>query len=122
MYQVFGCALQDCSFSAKAPTSKSMAAASTKKRPAASQGGPKPKKVHVDKAAKSSDKKRSRPVTLPTRDVSDATDSDEDLEDVEDVDEEIGQDEYPMEVDETPANKTPKDPAGSSSVSQAFKS
>ncbi|KAJ7856725.1 armadillo-type protein [Mycena olivaceomarginata] len=89
-------------------------AAAPKKRPAASQGGPKPKKAHVDKAATKSDKKRSRPVTLPARDVPDASESDEDLEEeVEAFDEELDQDEFPMEVDEAPANKTPKDPAAS---------
>jgi hypothetical protein len=92
-------------------------AAAPKKRPAASQGGPKPKKAHVDKAATKSDKKRSRPVTLPARDVPDASESDEDLEEeVEAFDEELDQDEFPMEVDDAPANKTPKDPAGPFSV------
>ncbi|KAF7368915.1 ARM repeat-containing protein [Mycena venus] len=90
---------------------------STKKRPAVSQGGPKPKKVHVDKTAPKSDKKRSRPVTLPAREVRDASDSDEedfedDAEALDEADEEM-QDEFPMEVDEAPANKTPKDPAAS---------
>ncbi|KAF7377819.1 PUM-HD domain-containing protein [Mycena sanguinolenta] len=87
----------------------------SKKRPAASQGGPKPKKVHVDKSAVATkaDRKRSRPVTLPAKD-SDATDSDEDLGDeVEDVAEEIDQDEYSMDIEEGSGNKTPKDPTTS---------
>ncbi|KAJ7916192.1 armadillo-type protein [Mycena leptocephala] len=85
------------------------ASKSTKKRPAVSQGGPKPKKVHVEKPAKS-DKKRSRPVTLPARDVQSATDSEaeddeEDQVDAMDEAEEMEQDEYPMEVTDAPQNK-----------------
>ncbi|KAJ7025570.1 armadillo-type protein [Mycena alexandri] len=102
-----------------------MAAAqkSAKKRPAASQGGPKPKKAHVEKPAKSnaekpagkSDKKRSRPVTLPTREAESA---ESDLEgDVEDeglnaMDEDLEQDEYAMDTEDAPPtqNQIQKDP------------
>ncbi|KAJ7148678.1 armadillo-type protein [Mycena crocata] len=100
-----------------------MAAAqkSTKKRPAVSQGGPKPKKVHVDKSAKS-DKKRSRPVTLPARDVQSASDSE--AEDVEgegnDLDEEMDEEESPMEVDDD-APKMQKDPAAARESHKAQK-
>ena len=47
---------------------------STKKRPAPSQGGPKPKKAHISKQATSkhgveSVKRRRQPVTLPVEDI-----------------------------------------------------
>ncbi|KAK7052431.1 PUM-HD domain-containing protein [Favolaschia claudopus] len=84
----------------------------TKKRPAASQGGPKPKKAHVDKTESKSDKKRSRPVTLPAREALDGSDDeDEDFGDyVEALDEGIDQDAMDAEP---PANKPPRDPAAS---------
>lgn len=94
-----------------APTQKS-----NKKRPAASQAGPTPKKAHLDKAGKG-EKKRSRPVTLPVKDVSSASDSDgelaEDEDDAQWVDdvEEDGPGEAAdddMKVDAAP----PKDPNG----------
>jgi pumilio family protein 6 len=98
------------------------ASKSTKKRPAVSQGGPKPKKVHVEKPAKS-DKKRSRPVTLPARDVQSASDSEAEDDEEEQVDamdeaEEMEQDEYPMEVTDAPQKQ--KDPAGPYSAPQAI--
>ncbi|KAJ6617539.1 puf family RNA-binding protein [Mycena sp. CBHHK59/15] len=86
-----------------------MAAAhkSAKKRPAVSQGGPKPKKAHFEQPAKS-DKKRSRPVTLPA--VQSLSDSEaEDLEAEVDEYEEMEEDESPMEVADAPPNQ--KDPA-----------
>ncbi|KAJ6551671.1 puf family RNA-binding protein [Mycena capillaripes] len=93
---------------------------STKKRPAASQGGPKPKKVHVEKAAKS-DKKRSRPVTLPAREVQSASDSEaEDVEEEADaMDDEMEQDEFPIEGTEAPKNQ--KDPAAARESHKAQK-
>ncbi|KAJ7661236.1 puf family RNA-binding protein [Mycena rosella] len=104
-----------------------MAAAqkSTKKRPAVSQGGPKPKKAHVEKPAKS-DKKRSRPVTLPAREVHSASDSEAEPEDIEaieaeadDVDEAMEQDEFPMETDDAPSSQ--KDPAAAREAHKAQK-
>jgi hypothetical protein len=47
---------------------------SQRKRPAASQAGPSPKKVHLDK--EKSDKKRSRPITIPAI----GSDGEEDME------------------------------------------
>ncbi|KAJ7158057.1 armadillo-type protein [Mycena filopes] len=102
-----------------------MAAAqkSTKKRPATSQGGPKPKKAHVEKPAKShaekpagkSDKKRSRPVTLPTREVESAESDLEEEEAVEDegldaMEEDLEQDEFAMDTEEAPPTQNQKDP------------
>ena len=56
---------------------------SNKKRPAPAQGGPKPKKPHVESGSSKVDvKKRSRPVTQPL----DASESEEGLEG--DIDEE----------------------------------
>ncbi|KAJ6535952.1 armadillo-type protein [Mycena vulgaris] len=105
-----------------------MAAAqkSTKKRPAVSQGGPKPKKAHVEKPAKS-DKKRSRPVTLPAREVHSASDSEAeaeaDADDIEaeadDIDEGMEQDDAPMETSDAPANQ--KDPAAAREAHKAQK-
>ncbi|KAJ7471227.1 armadillo-type protein [Mycena galericulata] len=102
-----------------------MAAAhkSVKKRPAVSQGGPKPKKAHVEKPAKSDSKKRSRPVTLPARDVQSASDSEVEDNDIEaeadDVDEEMEQDDSPMEINEAPPNQ--KDPAAARESHKAQK-
>ncbi|KAJ6475719.1 armadillo-type protein [Mycena vitilis] len=102
-----------------------MAAApkSTKKRQAVSQGGPKPKKAHVEKSSKS-DKKRSRPVTLPARDVPSPDDSDAEEEDLEveaddAMDEEVEQDEYAMDVTDAPQNQ--KDPAAARESHKAQK-
>ncbi|KAJ7720293.1 armadillo-type protein [Mycena maculata] len=97
---------------------------STKKRPAASQGGPKPKKVHVEKPAKSDNKKRSRPVTLPAREVQSASDSEaeeeEDIQaDADDVDEELAHDDSAMEISEAPPNQ--KDPAAARESHKAQK-
>ncbi|KAJ7773430.1 armadillo-type protein [Mycena metata] len=106
-----------------------MAAAqkSTKKRPAVSQGGPKPKKAHVEKPAKShaekpagkSDKKRSRPVTLPTRE------GEEDVEDegLDAMDEDLQQDEYAMDTEDAPPtqNQNQKDPAAARESHRAQK-
>ncbi|KAJ7139088.1 puf family RNA-binding protein [Mycena epipterygia] len=93
---------------------------STKKRPAVTQGGPKPKKAHVEKPGKS-DKKRSRPVTLPARDVQSASDSEaEDIEaEAEDMDEGMEQDEFPMEISDAPQNQ--KDPAAARESHKAQK-
>ncbi|KAJ7621062.1 armadillo-type protein [Roridomyces roridus] len=69
-----------------------------KKRQAVSQGGPKPKKAHVEKTtAKADVKKRSRPVTMPARDA----DSEE--EDEQDVDA-TAMDDTAMEVSEKDPN------------------
>jgi hypothetical protein len=55
-----------------------------KKRPAPAQGGPKPKKIHVESGSSKADvKKRSRPVTQPL----DARDSDSEEGDDIDVEE-----------------------------------
>ncbi|RDB30018.1 Pumilio y domain family member 6 [Hypsizygus marmoreus] len=92
-----------------------MAAAnrSTKKRPAASQAGPKPKKVQLEKPGKA-DKKRSRPVTAPVVADASASDSEGDLEEEgEDNDELVDEDEagdQPMEEDVAGAPSQPKDP------------
>jgi pumilio family protein 6 len=102
-----------------------MAAANkaSKKRPAASQAGPKAKKAYLEKPGKA-DKKRSRPVTAPVVASASASDSEDDLDDLEvDVggddewlDEDEAQDD-PMDEDvppdtapEVPAQ--PKDPNG----------
>lgn len=87
----------------------------TKKRLATSQGGPKPKKAHVDKSSKSakpSDKKRSRPVTVPVKDESESDSEVEDIEDEAAEDEADGGEENdsPMETDDPPPIR--KDPAG----------
>ena len=88
----------------------SMAAANsktTKKRSAASQAGPKPKKIHLDKSEKSvvdneSKKvKRGRPVTLPRRDEHES--SSDEGEESDSLD-----DEQDMQVDSPPV----KDPNG----------
>ncbi|KAJ7061988.1 armadillo-type protein [Mycena amicta] len=89
-----------------------------KKRPAPSQGGPKSKKPHLarpaDKPA-TTDKKRSRPVTLPASPESaDDEDEEDGLEggfgDAEDV---------AMDTDEPPKN--PKDPLASKEAHKAQK-
>lgn len=80
-----------------------------KKRPAASQTGPKTKKPHLDKATDSKAKKRSKPVTRAL--VEDSADSSED-EVSEDAQEEAVDE---MEVDETEVSTMPKDPNGPSS-------
>ncbi|KAJ7198843.1 armadillo-type protein [Mycena pura] len=92
----------------------------TKKRLATSQGGPKPKKAHVDKSSKSakpSDKKRSRPVTVPVKDDSE---SDSEVEDIEDEADDGGEEnDSPMETDDPPPNR--KDPAASREAHKAQK-
>lgn len=107
-----------------------MAAAnkSSKKRPAASQAGPKAKKAHLEKPGKA-DKKRSRPVTAPVVASASQTDSEDDLDDLEvDVggdDEWVDEDDVqdaPMDEDAPPdptpeASTQPKDPNGVSGQS-----
>ena len=90
---------------------------SGKKRPAPAQGGPKPKKLHVESGSSKADvKKRSRPVTQPL-DARDS-ESEEDLEDDIDVEEheldnhEEQGDESSMQVDSrTDERNIPKDPS-----------
>ncbi|KAI0327732.1 ARM repeat-containing protein [Cubamyces sp. BRFM 1775] len=63
---------------------------STKKRPAASQAGPKSKKPHVekDRASEAKAKKRSRPVTSTFKDESaESSEEDESMEDIEEQEE-----------------------------------
>ena len=82
---------------------------SSKKRSAPAQGGPKPKKIHVESGSSKADvKKRSRPVTQPL-DTRDSESEDEDIdgeEDELDDHEEQEGDESAMQVD----SKT-KDPS-----------
>ena len=86
---------------------------SSKKRPAPAQGGPKPKKLHVESgSSEANDKKRSRPVTQPL----DAQSLDSEPEE-EDIDVEDGldnhEDESAMQLDsKTDEHKIPKDPNG----------
>lgn len=95
-----------------------------KKRVAASQGGPNPKKIHLDQNAKSSGKKRSQPVTAPIRKAASSdSDSDDDLEAVEDVGEDDNDDwvdeDTEMVVDEPSANQipsNPKEPGGTEKI------
>ncbi|KAF8801167.1 ARM repeat-containing protein [Phlegmacium glaucopus] len=91
----------------------------SKKRPAPAQGGPKPKKIHVESgSSKTDNKKRSRPVTQPLEPQDPDSESEEDLKDDIDVDgdasddhEEEDGDESPMKVDsKTDEHKIPKDP------------
>lgn len=73
---------------------------SSKKRSAPAQGGPKPKKLHVESGSSKADvKKRSRPVTQPlnARD----SESEEDLEDDMDVEEDDLDDHEEQEGDES---------------------
>jgi hypothetical protein len=87
---------------------------SSKKRPAPTQSGPTPKKVHIAKPAKGKDdKKRSRPVTLPVQEeTSDSQEEEFDefggAEDDMRLDGGAGMDE--MDVDSS--NALPKDPNG----------
>ena len=53
---------------------------SSKKRPATSQAGPTPKKVHQGKSGRT-EKKRGRPVTLPAKDFATGSDSEGDSDD-----------------------------------------
>lgn len=76
---------------------------STKKRPALSQGGPKPKKAHVSKQVTSkhgveSVKKRRQPVTLPVEDINEE-DSDEESGVVESGEENAEDDPVEDEMD-----------------------
>jgi hypothetical protein len=86
---------------------------SSKKRSALAQGGPKPKKIHVESGSSKADvKKRSRPVTQPL----DAQDSEyeEGLEDDIDVEEDDDHEEQEgdMQVDsKTDEHNKPKDPS-----------
>ncbi|TFK32301.1 armadillo-type protein [Crucibulum laeve] len=93
----------------------------TKKRPATSQAGPKPKKSHIEKSG-NADKKRSRPVTAPVQEAS-GSDSEEILDDLEVMDgrddewtdeeaiDEFAMDEdAPVEESKQPSNAPPKDP------------
>ena len=94
---------------------------SSKKRPAPAQGGPKPKKLHVEnESSKVNDKKRSRPVTQPldTRDP----DSESEQNDI-DVEDELDdhEDEVAMQVDsKTDDHKIPKDPNQKKKVTFIF--
>ncbi|KAF7324906.1 PUM-HD domain-containing protein [Mycena kentingensis (nom. inval.)] len=91
----------------------------TKKRAATTQGGPKTKKAHIEKSADKPapvDKKRSRPVTLPTPDDTGDEDEDEEQAALEDV--EAGELEG-MDVDEQ--HKNPKDPMASKEAHKAQK-
>lgn len=97
-----------------APTQKSQ-----KKRPASSQAGPTPKKIHLEKSLKASgkekvdSKKRSRPVTLPVQ--HDSPSEDDDLgDDVGDDGLEIGEDDVEMDVDGGASMSMVKDPNGAS--------
>ena len=94
---------------------------SSKKRPAPGQGGPKPKKLHVESGTSKADvKKRSRPVTRPL----DALDSEseEGLEDDIDVEEDELDDREEQEGDESSMqvdsradkHNKPKDPSSNS--------
>lgn len=92
---------------------------SSKKRPAAAQAGPTPKKAHFSKPLKSkdtTDKKRSRPVTLPIQDDNSGSDDElEELEGIEDdpeLDEALVGDEMDMDMDVSGAPEQPKDPNG----------
>jgi pumilio homology domain family member 6 len=93
---------------------------SQKKRPAASQAGPTPKKIHLAKSLKASNKekssaeskKRSRPVTLPIQ--NDSPSEGDDLEDVGYDDGDIGEDNNEMDVDGGAGVSIIKDPHGSS--------
>ena len=90
---------------------------SSKKRPAPAQGGPNPKKIHVEGGSSKADvKKRSRPVTQPL----DARDSESEdgLEEDIDVEDELGdheeqkEDESAMQVDSrTDKHNIRKDPS-----------
>lgn len=101
-----------------------MAAAqkSNKKRPATSQSGPTPKKAHLEKAK--SEKKRSRPITLPVREAASASDSEGDQDDLDVGAEDDWVDEDDAAGDamdeDTPAapisNLPPKDPNGTPSM------
>ena len=90
---------------------------SSKKRPAPAQGGPKPKKIHVESGNSKADvKKRSRPVTQPldARDSEseDGLEDDIDVEDELDDHEEQEEDESAMQVDSmTDEHNIPKDPS-----------
>ena len=98
---------------------------SSKKRPAPTQGGPKPKKLHVEAGkSKADNKRRSRPVTQPLDARDPDSESDEDLEEDDiDVEEDVDHekedgkdgdgDESPMQVDSRiDEYKIPKDPNG----------
>jgi pumilio family protein 6 len=90
----------------------------SKKRPAPAQGGPKPKKLHVESGSSKADvKKRSRPVTQPldARDSESEEGLEEDDIDVEedglnDHEEQEG-DDFAMQVDSrTDEHNIPNDP------------
>ena len=85
---------------------------SSKKRSAPAQGGPKPKKIHVESGSSKADvKKRSRPVTQPL-DARDSESEDDDIdveEDELDDHEEQEGDESAMQVDSK--TDVPKDPS-----------
>jgi pumilio homology domain family member 6 len=87
---------------------------SSKKRPAPAQGGPKPKKLHVESGSlKAHVKKRSRPVTLPLDARDSESEDDIDVEEDElDHHEEQEGDESAMQVDpRTDEHNIPKDPS-----------
>ncbi|KAI0353312.1 ARM repeat-containing protein [Trametes cingulata] len=90
----------------------SAAPKSTKKRPAASQSGPKTKKPHLEKVSESKTKKRSQPVTAAVKDESTESSDDEfpeELQDVEMKDEEE-QDELEEAGDEMEITESAKNP------------
>lgn len=88
----------------------------SKKRPAPTQSGPTPKKLHLEKPAKGKEaapKKRSQPVTKPVRTEDSASDDQEfdDLEAAEndmDLDDGVGGDQMHVDSFNAPA----KDPNG----------
>ncbi|KAJ7595727.1 armadillo-type protein [Mycena floridula] len=87
-----------------------MAGVSSKKRSAASQAGPNPKKAHLEQPKKAP--KRSRPVTAAVEPDSDSEDSDDGQDEFEDIEEEEDQVEETMDVDidETTHPLAAKDP------------
>ena len=89
---------------------------SSKKRSAPAQGGPKPKKLHVESGSSKPDvKKRSRPITQPLNaqdsESEEGLEEDIDVEDDDDHEEQEG-DESAMQVDSrTDEQNIPKDPS-----------
>ncbi|KAL0959126.1 hypothetical protein HGRIS_014419 [Hohenbuehelia grisea] len=81
---------------------------SNKKRSATSQSGPAQKKVHLDKAAKSSKQQRRQPITASAPVAQDDSDDDEAWTDEDVVAGEEEHDEADMNVDSAPS--APKDP------------
>lgn len=94
---------------------------SSKKRPAPSQTGPKAKKAHIEKPLKTTEKRRSRPITAPVKSTSDSEADEEDWEDEggeggdnDEANENAVIEDDPGEI-EPAAPIIPKDPNGLSS-------